>query len=126
MIDQAKERNLRVILMTQPTMWKADMPKHLEDLLWFGGIGRFQSEPGSPYYSVEALSKAMKMYNEELLKICRNRDVECIDLGNMLPKDTRTFYDDVHFNEGGAERVAEIVANYLLRNEPFKGSLKAK
>ncbi|KIX12937.1 hypothetical protein X474_16690 [Dethiosulfatarculus sandiegensis] len=26
----------------------------------------------------------------------------CLDLAELLPKDTTVFYDDCHFNEGGA------------------------
>lgn len=63
-IDAAERKSIRVILMTQPTMWRADLPESLRRLLWLGGVGDFASETGKPYYSVEALEKGMSLYPE--------------------------------------------------------------
>ncbi len=108
--------------MTQPVMWKPGLSKPLNDLLWLGGIGNFQQEEGKEYYSVEALAIGMRMYNENLLKTCQMRQVECFDLASLLPKDITVFYDDAHFNESGAEKVAEAIAQYILQHKPFKES----
>ena len=113
-IDLARERSIRVILLTQPTMWKTDLPERLSSLLWFGGVGDFQKERGNPYYSIEALERGMRDYNDTLLAVCRERQVECVDLAASLPKDTTVFYDDAHFNESGARKTAAILADYLL------------
>jgi hypothetical protein len=40
----------------------------------------------------------------------------------LLPKDTRSFYDDIHFNEAGAEAVARALFRYLAARPPFLGS----
>jgi hypothetical protein len=71
------------------------------------------------FYSVEALAEGMAAYNGRLLEICRQRQVECIDLATLLPKDTTVFYDDAHFNESGAKQVARIVADYLSHHDLF-------
>ena len=71
------------------------------------------------YYTVRALNEGMTGYNAALLQVCKDRGVECIDLASLLPKDLTTFYDDEHFNENGAARVAEIVAEYLRENTTF-------
>lgn len=116
MIDLAKERGCRIIFVTQPVLWRSDLSKELESLLWLGGIGNFQKEKGKEYYSAGALAKGMELYNEALLKVCRDRQVECVDLASMLPKDTTVFYDDCHFNESGSRKVSEILAQYLLQH----------
>lgn len=54
-----------------------------------------------------------------MLEVCADRRVECLDLAAMLPKDDTVFYDDVHFNEAGAERVAAAVAERLRRSSLF-------
>ena len=113
MIDVANEKSVRLILVTQPTLWRPDLPEDLAALLWLGGIGNFQAESGKPYYSVGALDRAMQAYNDTLLQICRQRKVECVDLASMLAKDTTVFYDDVHFNESGARKVAAVLADYF-------------
>ncbi len=120
MIDIAQEKSTRLIFMTQPAMWKPGLPQNLEALLWLGGIGDFQKESGKSYYSAAALEKGMKAYNDTLVRICRERQVECLDLAAMLEKDTTVFYDDVHFNEGGARKVAETLSRYMLDRSPFR------
>ena len=114
LIDIALEKSIRLIFLTQPTMWKPDLPPELNALLWLGGIGNFQKESGNTYYSSEALERGMKKYNDTLLRICQERQVECIDLEPVLEKDTTVFYDDVHFNESGARKVSGILSKYIL------------
>lgn len=114
MIDIAREKSIRLIFITQPTIWKPGLPDELDALLWMGGVGNYQKDSGKVYYSVEALERGMKKYNDTLLKICQERHVESIDLAPMLDKDTTVFYDDVHFNKNGAQKVSRILSNYVL------------
>lgn len=120
-VHLAAERKVRVILMTQPALWRQDLPSDLTKLLWLGGIGDFQARPGSRYYSVGALSLALAKYNETVLALCRELSIECVDLAAQLPRNTDTFYDDFHFNEKGSRAVAEILARHLLEASPFTG-----
>jgi lysophospholipase L1-like esterase len=122
MIDMVQEKGVRLILMTQPSMWKSGLPENLEGLLWLGGIGDFQNKSGKVYYSAEALQKGIDKYNNTLLEICRERQVECIDLSSILEKDTTVFYDDDHFNESGAQKVSTALSSYILSRESFRGS----
>lgn len=114
MIDIAQEHGVELVLMTQPVLWGPELSQDEEELLWFGGVGRFTKGEADVYYSVSALADGMNRYNAELLSICESRSVECIDLAAMLPKSTQTFFDDVHFNEPGARAVAGILVEELL------------
>jgi hypothetical protein len=116
--------SVRVILMTQPSMYRPDLPEEYRKLLWLGGVGEFQNEPGHVYYSVRALAEAYTLYNQALLQFCEQQSLECIDLAPRLPKDTRAFYDDAHFNEAGSEIVAKVVFDYLRTRSPFNGVTK--
>ena len=69
-----------------------------------------------PYYSAEALAGAMKIYNTELIDVCNDLAVECIDLAESIPRETVYFYDDAHFTESGAQAVATVIADYMLSN----------
>lgn len=60
----------------------------------------------------------MKRYNDAVLEVCKAEGLECIDLSH-LEEDTTVFYDDVHFNEAGARKVARILADYLQARPPF-------
>jgi hypothetical protein len=64
----------------------------------------------------------MALYNQRLLEVCRSRDIDCIDLASFVARDTTTFYDDCHFNEAGAEKVADIIASHILTLPPFTPS----
>jgi hypothetical protein len=123
-IDMAQKKSVRPIFVTQPFLWRPDLPQHFKDLLWFGGIGKFGQEEEREYYSVEALAAGMKMYNETLMKICNERQIECFDLASFVTKDTTVFYDDCHFNTSGAEKIATILARYMLQCEPFSNYVK--
>jgi lysophospholipase L1-like esterase len=113
-IDLARARNTRPILVTQPVLWAPDLPTPLSDLLWLGGVGEAVEE-WDEYYSVESLARAMNRYNDRLLSVCRETRADCIDLASVLQKDTTVFYDDCHFNESGAEMVAATIADYMLK-----------
>jgi len=115
----AREQGVRLILVDQPSMWRADLSPKLERLLWLGGVGKYQYERNCDYYSVEALAAGMARYNEVLRRVAEEQGVEFVDADAALPKDTSSFYDDVHFNEGGARRAAEAIAEHMLARPPF-------
>lgn len=108
----AAEGGVRLVLVTQPVLWRRDLPPELDALTWFGW-------GPAGYYPVEALAEAMDRYNRVTLEVCRERGLECVDLAAKLPRDTSVFYDDCHFNESGARRVAEVLAAHLLGRAPF-------
>jgi hypothetical protein len=114
LISIARAQRARIILMTQPTIWRADLTPDLDDLLWMGGIGDFQGSGGRGYYTPAALESAMGEFNRTLLDVCRVTGADCLDLANVLVKNTSTFYDNVHLNESGAAATARTVAEYLI------------
>ena len=116
MIDMAQTRGIRLIFVTQPFMWKRGMTEQEQKLLWMGWI---ESLKARRYYSADALAEGMNLYNRTLMEVCRERGVECIDLAGRLPKDTTVFFDDVHFNENGSLRAAEVISGYLKGTKPF-------
>lgn len=107
-VDLARAREARVIFLTQPAMWRKDLSPAGRDLLWMGGIGNYRYGEAKAYYSVDALAAGLARYNRRLLEVCAERDVECIDLTAEVT-DPSLFYDDVHFNEEGARRVAAAI-----------------
>lgn len=125
LVDLAQAQSVRLIFLTQPTMWNPQSSPREDALLWgfpVENLGDVNSPVGHPdrYYSVRALNRAMTEYNNVLLGVCQTRGVECVDLAKLLPRDTTVFYDDVHFNESGAQRVADALAEYLMPRAPFK------
>lgn len=109
----ARRAGIPVLFVTQPAIYRPDLPPELERLLWMGWVGVRGSEDGDEYYSVAAMARAYDLYNDALRRFCREREADCLDLAPLLPKDTRSFYDDLHFNEAGADRVAEAIREHL-------------
>ena len=61
----------------------------------------------------------VQQIGQALLATCRRRRVDCVDLASQLPRDSSVFYDDAHFTEEGARRVADLVADHLLATPPL-------
>ncbi len=118
-IDIGESRQIRLIFLTQPSMWREDLGEDLSALLWFGHISNARKERGNAYYSAGALEKSMNAYNLAAIRLFEERDIEYLDLASMLEKNTNVFYDDVHFNENGARLVAERLSKYMLEKPPF-------
>jgi lysophospholipase L1-like esterase len=117
--DLAAERGVRLILLTQPSIWRANLPDEVNDRLWLGGPPLNQPQTAAEFFTVRALAEAMAAYNASTLRVCRDRRLDCIDTARRLPREAENFIDDVHFTEAGSRRVAKVVADYLLATEPL-------
>ncbi|MBF0216069.1 MAG: SGNH/GDSL hydrolase family protein [Candidatus Omnitrophica bacterium] len=105
-IDMCKVRDQKLLMLTQPSMWRKDLPPDLEELLWQ------HNGPGEAY-TTEALGKILDVYNSALIEVCRQEGIPYVDLASMLPKDTSVFYDGCHYNISGCEMIAEILAKEM-------------
>ncbi len=114
--NECRTRNLRCAFLTQPAMWRPDLPREDQRLLWFGRVGNKGRVFG--YAPVPELAQAMDAYNQTLLTVCGHDRLECYDLASSIPRDTTAFYDDVHFNVGGARMVADFLAEHLIGTPP--------
>lgn len=115
-IDFVKNKNKRIIFLPQTTLWDSIMPLGFSKLCWYGWKGKSQIENTGKYYAFSILKNLLARYNEVLISTCLTNNIEFITLDGRLEKDTTTFYDDCHFNESGARKVAKIVADYLVEN----------
>ncbi len=114
-----RERRARLVLVAQPAMWDAELAAEDSGLLWFGGIGDYMEQAGSAYYTAGALARGMALFQAALLETAAAEGVEAVDLAAGFPRDRSVFYDDVHFNEEGARRVARVLAGALLERPPY-------
>lgn len=53
--------------------------------------------------------KVMAAYNDAMSDYCKTKGYTLIDLGNEMPKDVNLYYDQIHFTNRGAAKVAEIL-----------------
>jgi lysophospholipase L1-like esterase len=57
--------------------------------------------------------RVQEMYNDVTRRVAADRQILLIDAARELPKDSRLFYDLVHFTNEGAVRLGELVAAHL-------------
>jgi lysophospholipase L1-like esterase len=119
MADLARARGVRLVLMTQPVLWRAGLPESAEALLWFGTSG------GGEYYDTLQLAEAMARYNGVVREVCADRGLSCVDLAGALPQSTSMFYDDCHFTERGGRAAAAVVAERLYAEGPLADPAQA-
>lgn len=58
-------------------------------------------------------SLALEQYNSAMAKVAALNGKTYIPLGDILPKDSKYFYDEVHFGLEGAKRVGDILARAI-------------
>lgn len=119
MVDGAAAAGARMVFVTQPTLWGEGLPESVDRLLAFGWIG---ADPRTPdgYFTAGVLARGMAAFNAELMRVCRERGVECVDLAATMSHDTTAMYDDMHFTERGSARLAELLAGYFRSKPPFR------
>jgi lysophospholipase L1-like esterase len=106
-VQTCRRQGQKCVFLTQPTMYRAQMPPELAALIW-------HHVPNGAY-SPGVLAEVMDAYNETLLAVCREQSLDCIDLASMMPKDTTSFFDDCHFNIPGSARVAKVLTDFFLQ-----------
>jgi lysophospholipase L1-like esterase len=97
--------NITPILMTQARAFsKTASKKHLNGVI---GILQKGDDYFDQYISLfDSLNQATRMVSKDF-------DIKLIDLDRELTGDTACFYDAIHYNKYGSERVAEIVSSKL-------------
>jgi len=108
-IDLCNQNQSKLIMLTQPSMYSEKYSDYHESLFWAG----FTSPDRTHYYSISVLNEMLSKYNDVIKDVASLRSLDLIDLDSVLSKDTTTFYDDCHFNENGASKVAELILPIL-------------
>jgi GDSL-like Lipase/Acylhydrolase family len=118
--QQCRQYHRRCVFLTQPTMWRAGLSTAEQSLLYSGGVGNYGIVRG--YVSAPELGRAMAAYNQVLLAVCRDDQLECYDMAAAIPKDTSAFSDESHYNDNGTRLVADYLAERLLASPPLNGT----
>lgn len=117
-----KMQNTPCLLMTQPTLYKADnsdaekntfMMQKVECLVRYH---YFHQE----YPSSAILAKVMQDYNQTLLQVAGNEGVHSLDLDRAIPKSLDYLYDDCHYTEKGLGLVVETLIKTLVEKKLLK------
>ena len=107
-IADLKAMNVRPIFLTQPllfdstSVWKSVA-------CWDYSVSGKKGKLSAATYA-----RLLDIFNDELKKVGAEEKVEVFDLASEIPHPKKYFYDMMHFNELGANLVAEKTAGYLL------------
>ncbi|MGD8375492.1 MAG: SGNH/GDSL hydrolase family protein [Acidobacteriota bacterium] len=108
LVDLCRRNGIEPILVTQPLAWGEGVdPATSFDLETM----RIDDETNS-----RLQWEVMELYNDVLRETGRDEGVHVVDLAAKLPKDTRYFYDFVHFSNLGTAEVAKILDEDLTRH----------
>jgi hypothetical protein len=58
--------------------------------------------------------QAFEMFNNTMRHAAETENVYLSDLARMMPKDTKYYWDRVHYTDAGSKKVAQLVARGLL------------
>jgi lysophospholipase L1-like esterase len=119
MADITAAHHARLVLVTQPAIWRDSLTDAESATLWLGWLGD-EWATATAHYSFAVLRRAMDAYNVALLDVCRQRAIECVDAQAAIPRDTLMFYDDVHFTEAGSAQLATIIGGHFGTRPPFR------
>ncbi len=104
----ALEMGVRIVFITQPLAYGTG-PE------WAAREARTVEFHRREYRISAATERRLQdRFNSALLSLCVADKMECLDLAAQIPPDTTSFYDQGHFNDAGADRAAEKIAQYLL------------
>jgi lysophospholipase L1-like esterase len=107
LIQACRAHGVKPIMMTQPLLLgKGIDPKTGTDL----AKAKVSADLNGQLYW-----EKLELYNEVMRQLCRDEQAECIDLAHLLPKDSRYFYDPMHFTNEGSIKVGQITAKSSAR-----------
>jgi lysophospholipase L1-like esterase len=107
----ARAHGIAVLFVSQPALWHAGMSPKEREVCWL-----LRTQRNGRLYQVtpETAAATMSRFNHRLREVCVRQALPFLDLADRLPSSLEFFYDDVHFNEKGADRVADEVARTLI------------
>jgi lysophospholipase L1-like esterase len=107
-VELCRANGIEPVFMTQPALYgDAIDPATGVDLATIQAQG---AANGRLWWRV------LQMYNDAMRRLAADRHVLLIDTAVEMPKDSRFYYDLMHFTNDGAQRLGEIVASHL---EPY-------
>lgn len=96
-----------LLLMTQTHTWDSK-DEFLNSNHWMTAVGDLR-------YPSDKLALALNDLNQILINIAAEEELEILDLEKAIPKSTSYFYDDCHFNKGGVDTAAQLMATKILQ-----------
>jgi lysophospholipase L1-like esterase len=116
LIEYLKSDQRKVIIMTQPSLYKDNLSPEENEALWFGKEFCYTSKNiwQREYPSAKSLRTAIEAFNDAARNIAEDNEVMLIDLDVMIAKNLSNFSDDVHYTEKGSNEIATAIMNNIV------------
>lgn len=116
LVQILKSDGARVVLVTEPALFKPDMNDEERRALWFGRTFCIERRGfwDQTFPSPGSLQTGMEVYNGVVRRVAAEEGVVLADADAAVPRDLEHFLDDVHHAAPGARKVAETVAQAIL------------
>jgi hypothetical protein len=109
-VQECKARGIRCIFLDQPTAYQTTITPALRTRL-------LMTPPNATYtLPLEDLMAIARTYNGWLGETARNAGMDFCPVSTGMPADITYFYDDCHYNEGGAKRMSELIFNCFMKH----------
>lgn len=98
-----RDAGVPCIFLTQPHAYSAEVPEDLRRWFWM-------TPPYTDYtLDVASMTEIANLYNEFLVAFAKRHGAPLCDVAAGVTPSLQVFYDDMHFTDAGAARVAELV-----------------
>ena len=110
--DTIERTGIRTMLVSQPVLWRPGLSKSALGRIYLA----YKRDNGRRVagYDLTQLRDAMQGFNDVLREVARERSIPLVDLAPELDGSEEDIYDDCHFSEPGARRLADILAPRLV------------
>lgn len=109
LIKKCRENNIQPVFITQPAVSGNAVDSSTGVNLSEIAVG--DSLNGGMFWAL------LQAYNHALTEVCDREGCACVELGNLLPKNTLYYYDYFHFTNEGAAKAADIIFNEAEREK---------
>lgn len=113
LIDLATIDGTRVVLMTEPHLYKEQNSQEEQKVLH---LTNYETIGRNKRWSIATARRGMEAYNRKVEEIAEKRHVGFIDLDQAVPRTLEYFYDEVHYRTGAYDLVAAAVAEGVLKS----------
>lgn len=103
-----KKIDVICVFLTQPSGYQKDASEDFKRGFWM-------TPPDTRYtLDFESMVYISELYNDYLIEFAKRNNIYAFDLSKKIPPTYEYFYDDCHFNIHGANRVSEVLFQFLI------------
>ena len=114
-IGVAQAHKIQLVFMTQQSTWNSAVDPNAQSWHWMlyrAGVT----------YREDFMDEALEALNEQMRRLAADNTIPLYDLAKAMPKSLEFFYDDVHFNERGANTAGINLAAFIEEKNLIKSS----